>query len=317
MATQSLVKIIPGETTCKGKAIFPMMKYAVVFALISLALFLMSLYMIFASPINLGIDFIGGSKMVYELPPETKMEDVRVMLEGLGVGEVPVIPFNQMEHKNQIMLRAKNIPGKDVSKIIEDSMTKTYGGKAQLLSQEVVGPKVGQDLRNKAFLSIIITCGLILVYTGIRFDFLFAPGAVIALVHDVLISFGVYVFFGKEVSLPILAALLTILGYSVNDTIVVYDRIRENINRLPKNISASRIVDISITETFSRSIVTHVTVLLVLLVLFYIGGGVLHDFAFCMMAGVIFGTYSSIFVASPIYIWLQKIFPDKGIKKSV
>jgi len=311
------IKIISGVTTCKGKSILPVMAYKWGFISVSIVFMLASLFLLATKGLNYGVDFVGGTKNIYRFAEGTKIDDIRAALEGLDFGDIQVIAFEQDRQIPQYLIRVKSISGIDVSQILTDRLAKKFPGKTELVSQETVGPKVGADLQKKAIASVALTCLLILIYTGFRFDFLFAPGAIIALFHDVLISVGFFAFFGKEFTLPILAALLTILGFSVNDTIVVYDRIRENIKHLPKHISASRIVDISLTETFSRTIITNLTVLLVVVALFLVGGGVLHDFAFCMIVGVIFGTYSSIFIASPIYLWLQKMFPNQGIKKDV
>ncbi len=311
------IKIIPGTTTCKGKPILPVMSYK--WGLISISIFFMlaSVFLITTKGLNYGVDFVGGTKNIYRFADGTKIDDVRNALDGLGFGDIQVIAFEEASQVPQYLIRVKTVVGVDVSKILTDRLVEKIPGKTELVSQETVGPKVGADLQKKAIASVALTCLLILIYTGFRFDFLFAPGAIIALFHDVLISVGFFAFFGREFTLPILAALLTILGFSVNDTIVVYDRIRENVKHLPKHISASRIVDISLTETFSRTIITSLTVFLVVVVLFFAGGGVLHDFAFCMIVGVVFGTYSSIFIASPIYLWLHKIFPNQGIKKTL
>ena len=183
-----------------------------------------------------------------------------------------------------------------------------YPGGVSLVGEETVGPKVGKELRRKGALAILFTLAAMLIYVWIRFDFFFAPGAIVALVHDVIMVMGALALFHKEFNLTILAALLTIVGYSMNDTIIVYDRIREHI----KNISAatiSEIVNKSINETMSRTIITHLTVLFVVVVLFISGGGSIHDFAFCFIVGVLTATYSSIFIACPIYIFMYKKWP--------
>lgn len=299
--------------TCTGKKPISFMQLKWVFVLISLIFVGMSVYEITVKGLNFGVDFKGGAKIIAGFSEGVGAEQIREKMDALKIGDVQVIQFGQDASKNQFMIRGKYIEGQDVAELIITTLQKDFKGMT-ILSQEVVGPKVGADLQEKGILSVLFACLLIMVYIGFRFDFHFSPGAVAALVHDIVISVGFFSFFGKEFNLPILAALLTILGYSINDTIVIYDRIRENIKRLPKNTNLVDVINVSVTETLRRTIVTSLTVLLVVVTLFYLGGGVLHDFAFCLIIGVVFGTYSSIFIAAPIYVWLQKVFPKQGIK---
>lgn len=301
--------------TLQGKKPFPYMRFKWPFIAVSVFFIVMSLYQIMVRGFNFGVDFLGGVKITAVFEREIGEGQIRSAMEKLGLGEVQIVPFSMDDlSKNAFILRAKYLEGQDVTVLIKDELKKSFGTeKFQILAEEVVGPRVGDDLRHKGVLSMILTCVLIGVYVGFRFDFLFAPGAIVALIHDVLISAGFFAFFGKEFNLPILAALLTILGYSINDTVVIYDRIRENLIEHHRRYSLSDILDISLTETLRRTIVTALTVFISVLVLFYLGGSVLHDFAFCMMIGVVFGSYSSIFIASPIYIGLQRIFPHKGM----
>ena len=194
-----------------------------------------------------------------------------------------------------------------MSQKVQADLEKTFGaGKVDIRRVEMVGPQVGKDLRSKGLQAILYAMIGILIYISWRFEFRFAIGAIVALVHDVLITLGMFSVFGKEIDLPIIAAFLAIIGYSLNDTIIVYDRIRENMAKHNKE-SFSFIVNRSINETLSRTLLTSGTTLLVVLALFALGGGVIHNFAFAMLVGVIVGTYSSIFVASPILIfWQQK-----------
>lgn len=302
--------------TCTGKRVFPFISYQWPFILISLLFIAASGHQIFFKGINFGTDFTGGTKVMYGFEAGVKADAIRAAVDGLGLGDVQIVSFGDLESKqNQYMIRVRDVPGRDVGKLLAEAFAQKFGeGKTRFLGQEFVGPKVGRDLKKKGVLSITLTCVLILIYVGFRFDFLFAPGAIIALIHDIVISVGFFAFFGKEFNLPILAAILTILGYSVNDTIVIYDRVRENIGRLPKNVALEHVVNTSITETMGRTIVTSLTVLMVVVVLFFIGGGVLHDFAFCLIVGVIFGSYSTVFIASPVYLLMQRLFPHKGLR---
>jgi len=173
-----------------------------------------------------------------------------------------------------------------------------------ILSIEKVGPKIGAELSNKAILAILSSLGLILFYISIRFEFNFALGAIAALTHDVFVTLGIFSIMGYEISLPIIAAFLTIVGYSLNDTIVIFDRVRENVKSM-KRLSYSEIIDKSINDSLSRTIVTSITTFIVVLILWLFGGEVINLFAFAMMVGVIVGTYSSIFVACPLVLRLQ------------
>ena len=174
-----------------------------------------------------------------------------------------------------------------------------------ILSIEKVGPKVGAELSGDAVLAIFSALALILIYISIRFEFKYAVGAIAALTHDVAITLGIFSILGYEISLAVIAAFLTIVGYSLNDTIVIFDRVRENVKGL-KSISFRSVINQSINESLSRTIVTSVTTFLVVLILFLVGGEVIHSFAFAMIVGVIIGTYSSIFVASPVVIKMSK-----------
>ena len=174
-----------------------------------------------------------------------------------------------------------------------------------ILSIEKVGPKVGAELSGDAVLAIFSALALILIYISIRFEFKYAIGAIAALTHDVAITLGIFSILGYEISLAVIAAFLTIVGYSLNDTIVIFDRVRENVKGL-KSISFRSVINQSINESLSRTIVTSVTTFLVVLILFLVGGEVIHSFAFAMIVGVIVGTYSSIFVASPVVIKMSK-----------
>jgi preprotein translocase subunit SecF len=199
-----------------------------------------------------------------------------------------------------------------------------FDPKSSIERVETVGPRVGQQLRNTGLLSILLAILFILIYIAFRFDVRYAPGAVVALLHDVIITLGVYAAGQFEVSLPIIAALLTIVGYSLNDTIVVFDRIRENITGLPGR-PISEIVNISVNDSLSRTVLTSFTTLLAVLALFGLGGGLVQNFSGAMIVGVIVGTYSSTFVASPVLIfmheWLAKrqsnrpVDPSEGIEE--
>ncbi len=197
-----------------------------------------------------------------------------------------------------------------ITEKVKDQLAAALGGPEafEVLSVEMVGPAVGAELRRKGVLSLVLSLALILVYVAFRFDLSFAPGAVTALFHDVLITVGVFCIMGREFTLPTIGALLTIVGYSLNDTIVVYDRIRENLDRFPRR-DLGEVINISLNETLSRTLLTSVTTLLAVLALMFFGGSIIADFALALLVGVFVGTYSSIFVASPMILTLQKWLP--------
>lgn len=204
----------------------------------------------------------------------------------------------------------ENAPQNFAQKIV-DHLYDNFPGKVPenktdfILGKGSVGPKIGAELSGKAVMAIISALGLILLYISIRFEFRFALGAIAALGHDVLVTLGIFSLFGYEISLPIIAAFLTIVGYSLNDTIVIFDRIRENV-KASKRETYKKIINRSINESLSRTIITSLTTFFVVFVLFLFGGEVIHNFALAMIIGVIVGTYSSIYIASPIIVQLHE-----------
>ena len=255
---------------------------------------------------NYGIDFAGGTLVQVQFAQPTDAAAIKQALAGLNLGNPVVQRFGDDQNEFLIRVEQASTELKGLSLQIENALDQTYEkGNVEIRRVEMVGPQVGKDLRGKGLKAIFYAMLGILVYISWRFEFRFAVGAIIALVHDVLITLGAFSLFGKEIDLPIIAAFLAIIGYSLNDTIIVYDRIRENLGKHNKE-SFSFIVNRSINETLSRTLLTSGTTLLVVLALFVLGGGVIHNFAFAMLVGVMIGTYSSIFVASPILILWQK-----------
>jgi preprotein translocase subunit SecF len=250
-----------------------------------------------------GIDFAGGTLIQVKFTADTKAADIKEALKDLAVEGLVVQRFEG--DSNEFMLRAQSASSEleGLSQKIGALLEASYGkDQVDIRRVEMVGPQVGKDLRKKGLLAMVYAMVGILVYITWRFEFRFAVGAIVALVHDVLITLGAFSLFGKEIDLPIIAAFLAIIGYSLNDTIIVYDRIRENAAK--KNNDAFPVtVNHSINETLSRTILTSGTTLLVVLALFIFGGGVIHNFAFAMLVGVLIGTYSSIFVASPFLLF--------------
>ncbi len=255
-----------------------------------------------------GIDFAGGTLVQVKFSQMPDIGQIRSALNEKGLGSAVI----QSLGEDKVAIRVRSDVGQEdtVSDEIFNILVDNYGkDKVSLELVEMVGPQVGADMRRKGLLSILYAMVGILIYITIRFQFRFALGAIVALIHDILITIGVFSFFGKEFTLPVVAALLTIIGYSLNDTIVVYDRIRENVRRSPREALAG-IINTSINQTLSRTILTSGTTLLVLLCLFFLGGEVIHDFSFALLVGVMVGTYSSIYIASPVLLVGQSAKKD-------
>jgi preprotein translocase subunit SecF len=260
---------------------------------------------------NYGIDFAGGTLIQVRFLKPVSLDEIRESLKNAGLGGT--IQRFGAEGVGEYLIRLQTTSSdlEGVSATINDALAKRFGGETfEIRRTEMVGPKVGKDLRSKGLQAIIFALIGILIYISLRFKFRFAIGAVVALVHDVMITVGVFSLTNREFSLPVLAALLTIVGYSLNDTIVVYDRIRENMGRMRREL-LEKTVNISINETLSRTILTSCTTLIVVIILFLMGGGVIHDFTFALLVGIVVGTYSSIFVASPLVVLWEKRFPTK------
>lgn len=253
---------------------------------------------------NYGIDFAGGTLVQLKFSGVAPLGPVRSALAGMNLGEVEVQHFGD---ETEVLIRVERSSEslEDLGSTIRDELRSRFPEQTiQLRRAEMVGPKVGKDLRRKALFSVFYAMLGILAYVAFRFELKFAVGAVVALFHDVIITIGIFSLLDKEFTLSVIAALLTIIGYSLNDTIVVYDRIRENM-RLLRRERYETLLNASLNQTLNRTLLTSVTTLLVLVALFILGGGVIHDFAFTLIIGVIVGTYSSIYVASPVVLAWQ------------
>ena len=249
-----------------------------------------------------GIDFAGGTlvQLQFKSPPE--IEVIRDGLKTIGLGESTIQEFGS---KKDILIRVERSEEKleAVGAMVKRSLSGKFHSDDIIVERvEMVGPKVGRDLREKALLSILYAIIGIVIYISWRFEFQYAIAAIIALIHDVLVTMGAFSVLDKEFTLVIVAAFLTIIGYSLNDTIVVFDRIRENLRRKGKR-SLSEIINSSINQTLSRTLLTSGTTLLVVLALFFFGGEIIHDFSFALLVGVFVGTYSSIFIASVFLVY--------------
>jgi preprotein translocase subunit SecF len=282
--------------------------------LLSILLMTTALFFTWSRGVNYGIDFLGGLKLTYQFSETTEPVTDGGIKRVLDASEIPAqVQRFGGEHEAQrflVKVRQPEESADAITQSITAALTKAFGAGTLLEGEESVGPRVGQELRVKGQKTIIYILFALLLYIGFRFDFLFAPGAIVALVHDVVITIGVLVLLGVEFNLTILAALLTIAGYSINDTIIIYDRIREH-NRDINPKSVIEVVNQSLTETIPRTIVTSITTLIAVGVLFAIAGGDIKDFALTFMIGIIVGTYSSIFVASPVYILAFRRWPPR------
>ena len=271
----------------------PFMKYRKVAMVISIVLVLASLGLLFTKGLNLSVDFTGGLVLQVKFAEPVEVSAVRKSLSSIGQGQATIQAFD----KNDIMIRVQ-AQDEAVRKQVLDTLKKDFGG-LTILKVDKVGPVVGQELRSQAALSLILAIGGILLYMAFRFKFRFGVAAVMALIHDSIIMLGVYSLTGKEVSVAFIAAVLTIVGYSLNDSIVVLDRIRENWSFV-RNRGVLDLVDNSINQTLARTINTSLTTLLPVLAMYIFGGEVISNFAFAFLIGIIVGTYSSIYIASSI-----------------
>ncbi len=257
-----------------------------------------------------GIDFSGGTLLTLHFSKEVPADQIRNALKDVQVGGKSY-DFSRSEIKRfgpptDVAIRVKQMNGgTKIGEAIQRVLKAKFPGfipqTGWVLKHETVGPKIGSELKGKAVKAILLALLIMLIYISIRFEFKFAVGAIVALFHDVLITVGVFSLLNKEFSLAIIAALLTIVGYSLNDTIVVYDRIRENL-RLMHRAGYGQTINTSINQTLSRTIMTSLTTLLVIFSIYFLGGEVIRNFTFAMMIGVFVGTYSSIFIASPILV---------------
>ena len=260
--------------------------------------------------LNYGIDFRGGTTIRTDSSMPIVIADYRDSIEPLGLGDITITEVFDPSFgadKNVAMIRIQAQDGEEAvtSEVIEAVLIALQEKAPDITfsSVESVGPKVSGELIQTAMIAVVLAIGAVLIYIWLRFEWQFAVGAVVALVHDVLLTIGVFSELQIRFDLAIIAALLTIVGYSLNDTVVVFDRVRENLRKY-KQKPLKEVMNISINETLSRTMMTSVTTLLALLALFFLGGDVIRGFVFAMIWGVIVGTYSSVFVASTILLWL-------------
>ena len=266
---------------------------------ISLILFILSIGVISFKGMNYGIDFKGGSLLEIKISNNNiDISDVRSSFDGVDLGDVNVKEFG-LKGNYLIKIEEKFENNKNLIPNLKKTINSKLNTEVNYRRVESVGPKVSSELLTSGIIAIGLSLAAMLFYIWVRFEWQFSLGAIIALFHDVIITLGIFSFLSIEINLSIIAAVLTIVGYSMNDTVVIYDRIRENLSKYNR-LNISEIANLSINETLSRTLITSITTLLALFSIFLLGGEILKGFSFAMILGVIIGTYSSIFVAAPI-----------------
>jgi preprotein translocase subunit SecF len=269
-----------------------------------------SLVIISVKGLNFGTDFRGGTKLQYQFSAPVSEGSVRKVLDSLKIGTFSVQKIGKPE-ESRVMINMDTLQesNEEVQRMT-NAFKVDLGVEATLEQNATVGPKAGADLRRKAELAIIVSWLLMLIYIGYRFDAASAPGAIIALIHDIILTLGFFALTHREISLTVVAALLTIVGYSINDTVVVYDRIRENL-KMNLKMSFRDMINLSLNETFSRTLITSFTVFIVVALMYFFGEGEFQSFGFAMMIGVITGVYSTFSVACPLYIFIHERLQKK------
>ena len=289
----------------------PFTRYRKLAVILSTAVNLSILALLFIKGPNLGVDFAGGTLVQLKFQQKVSIPDIRRALESINLGGSVIQDFGEAGN-SEYLVRLDKTPVElgALGEQIKKALTDQFGtGNFEIRRIESVGPKIGEDLRYRGIMSVIVATIMMGVYLWFRFELRFGIGAVIALVHDVLVTVGALMLANYEFDLTIIAALLTIVGFSVNDTVVVCDRIRENMRKIKRETLES-IVNTSINETLSRTILTTGTALLVLFTLYFLGGAVIRPFAFALLVGFFSGVYSTIFIASPVIL-----FWEKGVAK--
>ena len=272
------------------------------FNILSVSLVIISLLLLTFKGLNFGIDFKGGT-LIELRSSDTKVNvsSLRDNLSQMNLGDVSVKNFG---NETDYLIKFENNENKNVIEEIKKNLDKSFGNKFNFRRVENVGPKVSAELLRSGVIAISVALFLMLVYIWIRFEWQFSLGAIVALFHDVIVTLGVFSLLGLEINLSIIAAVLTIVGYSMNDTVVIFDRVRENLRKY-SDIKIFELTNISINETLSRTLITSITTLLALLSIFFFGGEVLKGFSLAMIFGVIFGTYSSIYIANTVLVRLN------------
>ncbi|MDG1691316.1 MAG: protein translocase subunit SecF [Alphaproteobacteria bacterium] len=291
------LKLVPAKTN------ITFIKHRTLAMGLSIFLMIASIGVFFTHGLNFGIDFKGGTLIEASAEDAVDIGALRDRLNNMDIGEVQIQEFGK---ETDVLIRIAKADGavdasQDLSavQVVRDELAQDY----DIRRVEIVGPQVSAELIQTGILAVVVAICSMLIYIWFRFEWQFSVGAVLALVHDVVLTIGIFSLLQLDFNLSILAAILTIVGYSMNDTVVVYDRVRENLRKF-KKMGLHELLDIAINETLSRTVMTSVTTLLALLALYVLGGEVIRGFTFAMIWGVLVGTYSSIFIASPLLMWL-------------
>ncbi len=282
--------------------VIPFMRYGKLTTSISLATFFFSVWALWAQGLNLGVDFTGGTVMEVEYSQPAQLDKIRTSLHSAGFKEVTVQNFGTSK---DVLIR---LPVGKTTSAAQDSnrvmaTLKTQTPDVTLKKVDFVGPQVGKELYDSGALALFVVAVGIMLYLAVRFEWRFAVAGIIANAHDIVIILGVFAFFQWEFTLTVLAGVLAVLGYSVNESVVVFDRIRENIRKMRK-ATIPDLIDTAITQTFSRTIITHLSTQIMVLSMLLFGGEALHNFALALTIGIMFGIYSSVLVASPLLLML-------------
>ena len=277
-------------------------KYYNKFNILSVSLVVVSLLLLTFKGLNFGIDFKGGT-LIELRASESKINvsSLRDNLNQMNLGDVSVKKFG---NETDFLIKFENNDNKNVIEEIKTNLDKSFGNNFNFRRVENVGPKVSAELLKSGIIAISVALILMLIYIWIRFEWQFSLGAILALFHDVIVTLGLFSLLGLEINLSIIAAVLTIVGYSMNDTVVIFDRVRENLRKY-SDIKIYELTNISINETLSRTIITSATTLLALLAIYFFGGEILKGFSLAMILGVVFGTYSSIYIANTVLVRLR------------
>jgi preprotein translocase subunit SecF len=295
----------------------PFMKHALVFNVISLITFLAAVGFLVSKGLHFSVEFTGGTLMEVSYLEAPKLEPIRAALEKDGYPDAQVQNFGT---SRDLLIRLPARKGLESSRVSEMVMASliSAGGKPEMRRVEFVGPQVGQELASDGALALLLVCLGIMMYLAMRFEWRFAVSAIIANMHDVVIILGCFAAFQWEFSLPVLAAVLAILGYSVNESVVVFDRVRETFKK-KRGLSTPEVLNHAITSTMSRTIITHGCTQMMVLSMLMFGGETLHYFAVALTIGILFGIYSSVLVASPLVMWLgvsrEQFIKPKKIKE--
>ena len=272
------------------------------FNIVSITLVVISLLFLVFKGLNFGIDFKGGTLIeLRSNDSKINVSSLRDNLNQMNLGDVSVKNFG---NEKDFLIKFENNNNKNVIEEIKTNLDNSFGNNFSFRRVENVGPKVSAELLKSGVIAISVALVLMLIYIWIRFEWQFSLGAILALFHDVIVTLGLFSLLGLEINLSIIAAVLTIVGYSMNDTVVIFDRVRENLRKY-SDIKIYELTNISINETLSRTIITSVTTLLALLSIFFFGGEILKGFSLAMIFGVLFGTYSSIYIANTVLVRLK------------